>query len=63
MKNNINSNLKQNNSLANSWKNMVDLRKFVMDVYKEEMGYNLKMKASPNLINSYNSKIGGALKK
>ena len=41
-------------------KNMVDLRKFVMDVYKEEMGYNLKMKASPNLINSYNSKIGGA---
>lgn len=31
-----------------------------MDVYKEEMGYNLKMKASPNLINSYNSKIGGA---
>ena len=41
-------------------KNMVDLRKFVMDVYKEEMGYNLKMKASSNLINSYNSKIGGA---
>ncbi len=26
-------------------KNMVDLRKFVMDVYKEEMGYNIKMKA------------------
>ncbi len=41
-------------------KNMVDLRKFVMDVYKEEMGYVIKVKASHNLINSYNSKIGGA---
>lgn len=41
-------------------KNMIDLRKFVMDVYKEEMGFNFKMKASYNLTQNYNTKIGGA---
>lgn len=42
-------------------KNIIDLRRYVKDIYSENLGFEFKFKVSPNLKRNYDSKIGGAI--